>query len=59
VQQKEAKATEMAPPAIKEQEPAHPEETGVTEVEKDPQGAAPQPARERQREPQATVKYKK
>ncbi len=59
VQQEEAKATEMAPLAIKGPEPAQLEETGVTEVEGDPQGAAPQPAKERQREPKATVKYKK
>jgi hypothetical protein len=59
VQQEEVRATEMAPLAIKGPEPAHLEETGVTEVEGDPQGAAPQPAKERQREPKATVKYKK
>jgi hypothetical protein len=59
MQQEKAKATAMAPPAIKGPEPVHLEETGVAEVEGDPQGAAPQPAKGRQREPKATVKYKK
>jgi hypothetical protein len=59
VQQKETKATEMAPRAIGEPEPTHQEETGVTEVEGDPQGTAPQPAKERREEPKTAVRYKK
>jgi hypothetical protein len=64
VQQEEARATEMAPLAIGEPEPPHREEIGAAEAEGGPPGEGPQetksqPAKERQREPKAVVKYKK
>ncbi len=63
-QQEEAWATEMAPLAIGEPEPSRREEAGATEAEKGPpqegpQETTPQPAKERQKEPKAVVKYKK
>jgi hypothetical protein len=58
-QQEEVRAIEMAPLAVGEPEQPGREEAGVTEAERGPQGTAPQPAKERQREPRAVVKYKK
>jgi hypothetical protein len=54
----------MAPPAIGEPEPQRREEVGAAETEGDPpregpQGTKSQPAKERQKEPKAVVKYKK
>jgi hypothetical protein len=47
VQQKEIKTTKVAPLAVGEPEPPHQEEAGAAEVEGNPQGTAPQPAKGR------------
>jgi hypothetical protein len=59
VQQEEARATEIAPLAIGEPGQPRREEAGVMEAEGGSQGTAPRPAKGRQGEPKAVVKYKK
>ncbi len=57
--QEEARAVEATPLAIGEQDPSHQEESGVTELGGDLQGAPPYLAEKKQGESKAVVKYKK
>ncbi len=58
-QQEEIRVIGKAPLAVGEPEQPDQEEAEAAEAEGSPQGTTPQPAKERQREPKAVVKYKK
>jgi hypothetical protein len=57
--QEEVRAVEATPLAVGEQTPSHQEESGVTKLGEDLQGTSPHPAKKKQGEPKAVVKYKK
>jgi hypothetical protein len=63
-EERDARAEEPAPLAVGEPGPPQQEEVGAAEMEENfpdevPQGATPQPTKEKQKEPKVAVKYKK